>query len=233
MREMDRARELAESIMSTAGKAGLRTHALLTDMNEVLGTTAGNALEIAESIRFLRNEFRDPRLEEVVVALCTEMLVASGLETDRGVAGEKVIAALGSGQAADRFDRMVAGLGGPPDFVETFEQHLPVAALTVPVYTDEPGYLASVDAFLVGNAIIELGGGRRKLGETLDLATGLSDIAAIGEQVDGQRPLAVIHASSEDAASRAAALVRQACEVAGSPPLDRPVIADTLTAGGG
>jgi thymidine phosphorylase len=124
---------------------------------------------------------------------------------------------------------MVAGLGGPPDFVETFEQHLSVASLAVPVYADEPGYLASVDTFLVGNAIIELGGGRRKLGDTLDLATGLSDIASIGERVDGERPLVVIHASSEDAASRAAGLIRQACRTAESPPAGRPVIADTLT----
>ena len=233
MREMERARELAASIMSTAASAGLRTHALLTDMNEALGTTAGNALEIAESVRFLRNEGRDPRLDEVVTGLCAEMLVASNLETDRDVARQNVEAALASGQAAERFDRMVAGLGGPADFVETFEQHLPVAAHITPVFADETGYLAAVDAFLVGNAIIELGGGRRKLGDALDLATGLSDIAAIGEQLDGDRPLALIHASSKDAAARAAELIRQACEVADSPPPARPVVADTLTGGAG
>ena len=229
MQELDRARELAASIMSTAATAGLRTHALLTDMNEVLGTTAGNALEIAESVRFLRNEVRDPRLYDVVAGLCVEMLVVSKLETDRDAARQKVEVAIASGAAAERFDRMVAGLGGPADFVATCERHLPAASLAVPVHADEAGYLASVDAFLIGNAIIELGGGRRKLGDTLDLATGLGDIAAIGEQVDGERPLAVIHASSEDAASRAAGLIRQACTVSDTPPPGRPVIADRLT----
>src|SRR5210317_818684 len=83
METIGEARELAKSIIGTAARAGLKTHAVITDMNEVLGTTAGNALEIDESVRFLRNEIREPRLNEVVVALCAEMLVLAGKEVDR------------------------------------------------------------------------------------------------------------------------------------------------------
>ena len=229
MIEMGRARELAASIMSTASAAGLKTHALLTDMNECLGRTAGNALEIGESMRFLRNEDRDSRLNEVVTGLCAEMLVASQLESDRGAARQRVDVAITSGEAAERFNRMVAGLGGPADFVECFEQHLPAAALSIPVWPDDSGYLGAVDAFTIGNAIIELGGGRRKLGDTLDLSTGLSDVATIGEIVDSERPLAMVHASSEESGIRAADLIRQACTISDSPPERRSVIADILT----
>ena len=225
-----RARELAGSIISTAGAANLKTHALITDMNECLGTTAGNALEIAEAMRFLANDERDSRLNDVVMALCAEMLIASGLESDREMALTRTNETVSSGGAADIFNRMVTGLGGPPDFVTNYAQHLPAAQLVMPVHPEEPGYLGTVDAFKLGNAIIELGGGRRKLGDALDLAVGLSDVANIGDCVDNERPIATIHANSQDAADTAKMLVLQACAVTPGQPAPRPVICETLTA---
>ena len=229
MPTMEQATKLAHSIIATARAAKLKTHALITDMNECLGTTAGNALEIAESVSYLRDEHREPRLDEVVLGLCAEMLVVCGLETDRDAAKQRAEAAVTSGQAAERFGSMVAGLGGPADFVQNWEQYLPVAEFTIPVHASESGYLARVDAFRVGNSIIELGGGRRKLGDELDLAVGLSDMAAIGDFVDRERPLAFVHAASEDSAARAAALLRQACETADAAPEPRPVIYEIMT----
>ena len=113
MDTIERAEELANSIIGTAARAELRTHAVVTDMNQVLGTTAGNALEIAESIRFLRGDERDARLEDVTLALCGEMLVVGGLETDRAAARVRCDEAVSSGRAAESFGRMVAALGGP------------------------------------------------------------------------------------------------------------------------
>ena len=102
--------------------------------------------------------------------------------------------------------------------VDSHRQHLPVAPVTVAIHAAESGYLTAVDAFQAGNAIIELGGGRRELGDTLDLAVGLSDVAAVGERVDDERPLAVVHASSEDAVAAARGLLLEACTVAAEPP---------------
>ena len=124
METQERARELATSIIGTAAKAGLRTHALLTDMNEVLGSTAGNALEIDESVRFLRNEYREPRLNEVVIALCAEMLLIGGIEQDRDAAMRRCDEAVTSGAAAEVFGRMVTALGGPADFMDNAALHL-------------------------------------------------------------------------------------------------------------
>jgi thymidine phosphorylase len=220
MTDADKAEELANSIIATAAKAELTTHALITDMNECLGHTAGNAVEIAESIEFLKNEERDPRLDEIVMSLCTEMQIASGLESSRAAARQKTDSAVTSGKAAEVFARMVHQLGGPGDFVDNYDKHLPTAAISRAVYAADSGYVAAVDAFELGNAIIELGGGRRILGDELDLSVGFTNVAPVGSAVDKERPLAVIHASSDDTAQLAAAMIREAYEVSESPPGD-------------
>ena len=229
MSSMDKATELARSIIATAAAANLKTHAIITDMNECLGETAGNALEIAESMAFLRNEHREPRLDEVVMALTSEMLIVTGLEAEQECARRKAEEALTSGKAAEIFNKMVQGLGGPTDFVDTFAMHLPRAPYKLPVFADRDGWLAAVDTFSVGKAIIELGGGRRSRGEALDLSVGFSSVAPIGSQLGKERPLAVIHASSETSAESAAIMLRNACSVADSPPPERPVIVEKLS----
>ncbi len=226
----DKAEELANSIIATSAKAGLKTHALITDMNECLGLSAGNAVEIAESIEYLKNNRRESRLDEVVMSLCAEMLVATNLDNDRASARAKADEAVTSGKAAEVFARMVHELGGPADIIDNYQKFLPTAAVTLAVYAVDAGYVAAVDAFAVGNAVIELGGGRRALGDKLDLSVGLTNVAPIGSTVDQERPLAIIHASSEDTANVAAAMIREACEISDSPPVERPLIYNTLTA---
>lgn len=224
------AEELANSIIATAAKADLRTHAIITDMNECLGHTAGNAVEIAESIEYLRDNVREARLDEVVLTLCAEMLVATGLAADRVSAKATADDAVTSGRAAEVFAQMVQELGGPGDIVDNYARHLQSAPLVREVHAVNSGYLTSVDAFAVGNAIIELGGGRRTMADKLDLSVGLTDVAAIGTFVDHERPLAVIHASSDVSARIAADIIRNACRIGDLPPPARPVIYRTLTA---
>lgn len=230
MSSFERATKLAISIIGTAGTAGLKTHALITDMNEVLGQTAGNAIEVAESVEFLKNENREARLNEVIVALCAEMLIVTGIEKEHGAARAKVETSITSGDAAEKFSSMVSELGGPADFLEKYTDYLPKAAIDKPVHPDEAGILAAVDAHTVGNAIIELGGGRQQLGDELDLSVGISDVAPIGEMVGADRPLAIVHASSEEDADLAASLIRDACTISSDKPAERPIIVDTLIA---
>jgi thymidine phosphorylase len=230
MTSVEEATELARSIIGTAATAGLRTHALITDMNEVLGRTAGNAVEIGESVEFLKGENREPRLNEVVVALSAEMLLMTGLEENRDAAVNKVESAVTSGDAAEIFGRMVAEMGGPADFLTRYTDYLPRAAVFMPVDAAEAGFLAAVDAHLIGNAIIELGGGRQHLGDKLNPAVGISEVAPIGEMIDADRPLAVVHAASEEDAKQAAAMIREACSISAHQPAERPVIYATLSA---
>ena len=222
MESFERSEALAHSIINTAARAGVATHAVITDMNEVLGTTAGNAVEIAESMRFLRNEHRERRLDEVVIALSAEMLLAGGIESDREVAKQRCDDAVTSGRAAEVFGRMTAALGGPTDFVEKYQRYLPQASVVRPVLAD--GIVTAVDTYAVGNAIIELGGGRRNVGEKLDLSVGLTDVAAIGTTLDGRRPVAIIHAATEADAEAAEENLRAAYTLSDEAPVPNPVI---------
>ncbi len=226
MPTLDRAMKLTRSIIGTAQSSGLTTHALITDMNETLGHTAGNALEIGESMAYLRGEDREPRLHDVVVGLTAQMLIAGELESDDDAARSRVIDALESGRAAETFGRMVAALGGPADFVERYEHYLPRAGVELAVTPRSAGYLQAVDCFQVGNTVVELGGGRQTLDDTLDLAVGLSHIAPIGSEVGPDRPLAIIHAASEPAAEHAEQLLSAACTVGKDKPANRPAVID-------
>lgn len=227
MDSVDQANVLAKSIIATAARAGLKTHALITDMNEVLGTTVGNALEIEESVQFLRGDAREPRLNEIVLALCAQMLIAGGIESDRSKAIAACDYALSSGKAAEIFNRMCAELGGPQDFVDSYERQLARANIVRPVFGD--GYLQSVQTRAVGNAIIGLGGGRKKVGEKLDLSVGFSAFASIGAKLDVDVPLAIVHAASADAADQAEQSLLAACSIGPEPLSERPVICDILS----
>lgn len=228
MSSPEQAASLAESIISTAGRAGLRTHALITDMNETLGLTAGNALEIAESVDYLTGGERESRLDEVVLALSAEMLFLTELAEDREDGHRQAQAAVATGRAAETFARMVTALGGPADFLERADEYLPAAPVRQEIFPEQDGYLAAVDARAVGTAIIELGGGRRRVEDELDLSVGFSAVASIGSRVgretSGRQPLAVVHAESAEDAALAASQLRRACTISDSAPAERAVI---------
>ncbi|MFY7780919.1 MAG: thymidine phosphorylase, partial [Tagaea sp.] len=143
MASFDAARELAASIVEVANGAGLKTRALLTDMDRPLGRTAGNALEMREAVRYLKGE-REPRLDAVTKALAVEMLDLAGV-APRAAAAGKIDAALASGAAAERFAKMVAGLGGPADFLEKTDAYLAKAPLVRGLYPPRAGVVARVD----------------------------------------------------------------------------------------
>jgi len=227
MGTQDQARELGLSIVRTAALANLKTHVLVTDMNEVLGRTAGNALEIAETLRYLKNEDREARLDAVVMGLCAEMLIASGIEADRDAALQKTDEAVSSGCALEIFAKMIAALGGPADFVEKSHAYLAVAPVIRPILAK--GILASVDTRRIGNAIIGLGGGRRAVGEKLNMAVGFSAVAAIGTELDAHTPLAIVHAASDADADMAEAAYRAACTMASRAPGKASIISEILT----
>lgn len=227
MPTLARAREMGSSIVRTAALANLKTHVLITDMNQVLGRTAGNALEVAETIRYLMDEDREARLDAVVMGLCAEMLIVSGIEVNRAVALRKTNEAVSSGRALEVFARMIAALGGPKDFVEKSDKYLAVAPIIQPIMAK--GVLASVDTRSIGNAIIGLGGGRRKVGEKLNMAVGFSAVAAIGTELGADTPLAIVHAASKTDADIAEAVYRKACTMAGRAPEKTLVINEILT----
>jgi thymidine phosphorylase len=224
MAEREDANQLAQALVEVANGAGLKTVALITDMDEVLGTTAGNALEVRESIDHLTGASREPRLHEVTVALAAAALVQTRLAENEDSAREQVEAVLDDGSAAERFATMVSALGGPADLLESPSSHLPHASVMRPVAPERPGYVASVDARAVGLVVTGLGGNRRREDDQIDYGVGLSQVAPIGAAVGPDRPLALVHARGDASAVEAATALLAAVQVSEEPPAQRHVL---------
>jgi len=217
------AEELAKSIVTVANGAGMPTTAILTDMNQVLGHTAGNAIEVRETIDFLMGKNTDPRLLEVVTALCSEMLVISGI-ADATTAPLAVQGALNSGSAAERFAQMIAALGGPKDLMINPDAHLPLAPICRDVTAPRRGYIGEIDTRAMGMAVMDLGGGRHRASDTIDYGVGLSNIMGIGEKLGPRNPIATLYARTEDQADAAEARILSAVSITEIAPAAGPVI---------
>ncbi len=213
---LQNARELAHSLVSVATGAGLPARAVITSMDQVLGHTAGNALEMQEAIAFLTGALREPRLLEVTLVLGEQMLQLGGLAATLPEARAALLRALDGGAAADRFARMVAGLGGPADVLH----HAGLAR--APVCCDVPapraGWLAHLDVRALGLAVVALGGGRAVPGQPVDPRVGLSQVLPLGAEVLAGQPLAQVHAADAVAAQTAVAAVQRACQISDEQP---------------
>ena len=198
------AQELAHSIVAVASGAGLRTTALITDMNQILGRSVGNAIEVAEAIAYLRADgVREPRQHEITLALSAELLVLGGLARDTTVARQKLQAALDSGAAAEHFARMVAALGGPVDLMERPSAYLVSAPVVMPVPALRTGLLSEMQTRNIGMTVVELGGGRRKASDAIDTRVGLTQVQPLGAHLQLGEPIAFVHAADTASAQRA------------------------------
>ncbi|TLG87837.1 thymidine phosphorylase, partial [Pseudomonas edaphica] len=182
MAEPEQARALAASIVAVANGAGVNTRALITDMDQPLARSAGNALEVAEAVALLKGEVRSERLWAVTLALATQALTMAGLARDEAQARDQLLQAWQSGAALQRFEQMVVALGGPQGFTDKPDEHLPKAVVSVPVWAEEEGCVTEIDTRAVGLAVVTLGGGRSHPDDVLDLSVGFSELAFVREQ---------------------------------------------------
>jgi thymidine phosphorylase len=227
---IEMATELAKSIVAVANGTGLPTTALITDMDQVLGRNVGNALEVAETVDYLKGD-RESRLHDVVMSLAAEMLVLGGLSPDIARARARAEQSLADGKAAEVFARMVADLGGPPDFLERSADYLPAASVVLPCLPRRVGVVSAMNAREVGLAVVGLGGGRRRASDRVDYAVGLENVCTLGDEVGPERPLALIHAASEDDAQAAAAALSAAIEVGDQAPQTSNIVHKRLAGG--
>jgi thymidine phosphorylase len=209
--------QLARSIVDVGNGAGLKTTAVLTDMNQPLAPCAGNALEIRCAVDYLTQPARRPRrLHEVTLALATQMLVSGGLAQDLAQARVKLESALDSGAAAERFALMISALGGPHDLLDAPERHLGRATVVAPVAASEAGFVTHIDCRALGLVVVGLGGGRHRPEDSIDYQVGLTDCVELGQYVERGTPLALIHARDRQSAQQAASELRAAFTLAGS-----------------
>lgn len=194
------AKRLARSLVDGANGAGCKTSARLTDMEQPLARAAGNALECRNALEFLNGVNQDPRLREVTLSLGGELLCLGGLVESSSEGETKIDQVIGSGQATERFARMVFALGGPNDLVENYSRHLPEAPFLYDLVAKENGFISGIDLRAVGQVVIELGGGRKQQDDILDLSVGLDQISGLGQAVQSGDLLCRIHAKDEESA---------------------------------
>ncbi len=228
MSNIDDGRALARSIVRVANLTGTKTKALLTDMNQVLGTTAGNAVEVKEAVDYLKGINVDPRLHAITLNLAAELLVIAGCFADKNQAEKRLQTDLDSGRSLEVFARMVKKLGGPADFVEQPQKYLPQAPIVKPVFPLCSGYVESMNTRNIGLSIIGLKGGRTAPDQKLDYATGYTGFCQIGDYVDTQTPLAFVHAASEEDYNFAADELQRNITTANQKPQLKPVIAEIV-----
>ena len=224
MPTLEKSRALAESLVSVANGAGLKTAALITDMNEPLASAAGNALEVRNAVDFLTGKHQDSRLREVTLALAADVLELTG----RSDALAAVTRALDTGSALEHFSRMVALLGGPADFVANMDQHLIPAPIVRDIFAPHAGTVTAIDTRGVGMAVVAMGGGRRLPTDTIDFAVGFDQLVGRGQEVDVHTPLARVHLRDEDAAADVTNRLLAAYTISDGAAPTHPLIADHI-----
>lgn len=229
MAKAEDAEALARSLVAVANGAGVRTTALLTDMNEPLADAAGNAVEVQNAVDFLRGAKAGTRLEEVTLALGAEMLVNAGAVADLKTGLTRCRDVLASGKAAELFGRMVHTLGGPVDFMDRADRYLQKAAIEIPVLAKSDGYIASADTRGLGLCVVALGGGRQRPTDSIDHRVGLTGLVPLGTAVSKGDLIATVHANDRDSGEHAAQMVTASYGMADEKPVLRPVIGKRIS----
>ncbi len=228
MSRLGDARALATFLGQVATLAGLPTASLITDMNEPLASAAGAAVEVRNAIDYLRGDHRDARLHEVTMALGVRMLRLGKLAADDASARQMLMRGLDSGAAAERFARMIAAAGGPPDLVEKPTQQLTLAPVEQDIYADRGGVVRAIDTRAIGLCIVAMGGGRTRVQDRIDPGVGFTRLSAIGARVDASAPLARVYARTVEQAGEAAQALRAAYDVGEEPPVARQVVIECM-----
>ncbi|QYO77371.1 thymidine phosphorylase [Devosia salina] len=227
MPTLEKSRDLAQSLVTVANGAGLKTGALITDMNEPLASAAGNGLEVRNAVDFLTGTHQDARLREVTLALCAEIALMTGKASSLADAQVQVETALDSGTAAEHFGKMVMALGGPAGFVDAMDTHLEPAPIIRDVFAIGQGRVSTIDTRGVGMAVVALGGGRATPTDVIDHRVGFDRLAGLGAEVGPGMPIARIHAADEASAADAEARLKRAYHLGEAVP-SNPLIAGRI-----
>jgi len=208
MKTVDEATRLAEAMVRLGRELGRRVGALVSDMNQPLGWTVGNALEVQEAINVL-HEDGPPDLREHCLVVAAEMLALAGRVADSTEGVELAAQAIADGSAWRKFRALIAAQGGDVRFVDEPDR-LPRAPIVEPIPAPTDGYLQKVDAAQVGMAVVDLGGGREKKEDPIDHSVGVIVHYKVGDRVQKGTPLCTIHASDRVRLERARVRLLQA-----------------------
>jgi pyrimidine-nucleoside phosphorylase len=215
MREEARAKELAHALVSTGNSCGIKTRALLTDMNQPLGGAVGNSLEIMECVQLLRreaNEAAKPVLD-LSLELSAHMLVLANVDQTIEAARERLEKVVASGKALECLQSNIAAQGGDPRVCDAPHKFLPLVSETVKVESPRSGFINRVDTTEIGHAIAAIGGGRVRIEDTVDPTVGFTSELKLGDQVRAGEAIGVVYCADPAAAAEAARRIQAAYQI--------------------
>jgi thymidine phosphorylase len=224
MREESRARDLAHALVSTGNSCGIKTRALLTDMNQPLGAAVGNSLEVKECIEILRNEASEgarPVLD-VSLELCAHMLMLANVDQTIEAAHARLNDVLTSGRALECLRSNIAAQGGDPRVCDAPGDFLPLVSETVKVESPRSGFITRVDTTEIGHAIAAIGGGRVRIEDTVDPTVGFTSELKLGDEVRAGDAIGIVYCADSAAAAQAARRIQASYEIGDAPPNERP-----------
>ena len=190
-------RELSQSLVSVAKGAGLKCEAIITDMNQVLGKSAGHTLEMLECIKYLKNEIKDYRLEKITNELISSLLMMVH-KISKEDALKKIEQVLSNGAAAEKFEKMTSALGGSKNILSTYETDLRNESTARDIFSDKEGWIEKIHTRELGLILIELGGGRKQVSDKINYGVGYDSVISVGEKIDSTKPLMQLHSNTED-----------------------------------
>ena len=194
---IDIAKKLSHSLVTVAHGAGLQCEAIITDMNQVLGKSAGHILEMSECINFLKNQEKESRLEIITYELVASILMMSQ-NLSKEDAMKKINTVISNGQAAEKFEKMVHALGGPSDIMSSHDNHLKIKAFKKDIISTQSGWVKEIKTRDLGLILIELGGGRKQVTDKINFNVGYDHVLRVGDKVDTSTPLLTAYTNSQD-----------------------------------
>ena len=224
MRDEARAKELAHALVGTGNSCGIRTRALLTDMNQPLGRAVGHAVEVKECLDLLRGKIDDgarPVLD-LSIELAAHMLVLARVDESLDAARARLQRALDSGAALERFRQNVEAQGGEPRVCDDPDRFLPLARESVKVESPRSGFVTSINTTEVGHAIAAIGGGRVRVEDSIDPSVGFITEVKIGDRLKAGEAIGAVQCKDAVKGSEAAALIQAAYNVGDEPPGELP-----------
>jgi pyrimidine-nucleoside phosphorylase len=226
MREHDRSRQLAQALVRTGNSLGVRSQALITDMNQPLGQAVGNSVEVLECIELLRGEIREAArpVLELSIELAARMVMLVQLESTVEAARDRIRAAYESGDALECFRRNVQAQGGEARVCDDPRRILPLTETTFKVESPRAGFVAKIDTEEIGNAIAEAGGGRVRVEDRIDPKVGFLAEVKIGDEVRAGDRIGAVFCDDAALGERAAARIRRAYGLSEERPRQMPAL---------
>jgi pyrimidine-nucleoside phosphorylase len=226
MREHERARALARALVTTGNSLGVRSQALITDMNQPLGRAVGNSIEVQECIELLRDEFDEgarPVLD-LAIELAARMVVLSGLEPSVELARERILEIHRTGEALECFRKNVVAQGGDPRVCDDPAGILPLTGKTFKVESPRSGFIVKVETEEIGHAIAEAGGGRVRMEDKIDPAVGFLAELKLGDELRAGDLMGLVYCGDSDRGQPAAARIKAAYAIEDAPPAELPAL---------